>query len=464
MKNIKLKFSLLLIPSLILFAAFVIIYATFNIVIHQYIENTTAKAIKEEFLYFDGYYENEFESAELNDEEAEFIIPAYYIILDDKSKILYPEEPWFSDVERERSLAMSNLVRRNPSIVEEYSFTIDVAGNTYYVRPKTYAGEYRDYYIVKSGSKPAKIYTVLIFTNITPIQNFLNLLSRILVLLMLGSGLLSILAFFGMARKIDTSFAKLKDYIIRVGRRESLPDLQDLPYEEFNDVAHTVQKMSVMIDRAEESQKHFFQNASHELRTPLMSIQGYAEGIQSGIINEKKASDIIIRESEKMSSLVDEILFLSKMDTDDLQMQYEKINLKELLYDCSWRIKSAADKNNIDISHHFDDDLPMIDGDEKLLERAFVNILANAVRYAKSRIEIHCRKQDEFIKIQIQDDGKGISTEDLPHIFERFYKGHDGNTGIGLSITKDIIHKHQARISAENNSGAVFSILFPMQS
>ncbi len=464
MKNIKLKSSLLLIPSLILVAAFGIIYATFNIVIQQYIESSTAEAIEEEFLYFDGYYENRFENASLDDEESEFIIPAYYIILDEKYKILYPEEPWLSDVEKERSIAMSNLVRRNPSIAEEYSFTIDVAGNTYYVRPKIYLGEYRDYYIVKSGVRPPKTYTLLVFTNITPIQNFLNLLSWILVLLMLGSGLLSILAFFGMAKKIDTSFAKLKDYIIRVGRRESLPDLQDLPYEEFNDVAQTVQKMSAMIERAEESQKHFFQNASHELRTPLMSIQGYAEGIQSGIIHEKKASDIIIKESEKMSSLVDEILFLSKMDTDDLQMEYEKINLKELLYDCSWRIKAAADKNNITISHHFDENLVTIDGDEKLLDRAFVNILANAARYAKSHIEIHCHRQDDFIIIQIQDDGKGISEEDLPHIFERFYKGDDGNIGIGLSITKDIIQKHQAQITAENKDGAVFTILFPAQS
>lgn len=462
MKNVKLKSALLLIPSLVLLTAFVIIYATFNIVIHWYIESSTAEAIEEQFLYFDEFYENHFKDVDYNNEELEFIIPAYYIILDEKAQILYPEEPWFSDVEKERSIAMSNLFRRNPSMANEYSFTIDVAGNTYYVRPKTYLGEYQDYYIVKSFSRPAKTYTVLVFTNITPIQNFLNLLSRILVVLMLGSGLLSILAFFGMAKKMDTSFAKLKDYIIRVGRRESLPDLYDLPYEEFNDVAQTVQKMSAMIERAEESQKYFFQNASHELRTPLMSIQGYAEGIHTGVINEKKASDIIIKESEKMSSLVDEILFLSKMDTDDLQMQYEEINLKELLYDCSWRIKAAADKNNISISHHFDQNLSPIQGDEKLLERAFVNILANAARYAKSCIEIYCHQKKEFIEIQIQDDGKGIKEEDLPHIFERFYKGDDGNTGIGLSITKDIVQKHHAQIFVQSNHGAVFTILFPV--
>ena len=98
--------------------------------------------------------------------------------------------------------------------------------------------------------------------------------------------------------------------------------------------------MNDMIDANQRSQQLFFQNSSHELRTPLMSIQGYAEGIKEGVIDAKQAASVIVDESQKMTDLVDDILTLSKMESVQTQLQLEKLNITDLLYDVSWRLKA----------------------------------------------------------------------------------------------------------------------------
>lgn len=463
MKNIKLKHSLLLVPSTVILITFGVILITFNLAINHYIEEITAKRMNQMFDYFDTYFNDPMDLEYSYSLEDEFIVPVYHILLDDRDKVLFPGPPWSSSHEKERTFSIENYVRENPSIIRTANAVkLSLNKETFYLKSKTYRGEFDGYFITKN-LESSKNYTLLVYTNITPIQSFLDLLNEILIFLMIGFGILSILAIFGMAKKIDHSLSKLKNSLIRIGNREPLMTLDPLPYEELNDVASTMQAMAKMIDRAEESQRQFFQNASHELRTPLMSIQGYAEGIYSGVIkNEMKASEIILSESQKMSALVDEILFLSKMDLDAFKEHREKICVQELLYDCSTFIKNLADQAQISIDHHFSTDKLFIFGDEKLLERAISNILSNAVRYARQSIAIFCDSNDPWIIIKITDDGEGISPNELPHIFERFFKGKGGNFGIGLSIAHDIVDAHGGTITATSDNGITeFTITLP---
>ena len=342
---------------------------------------------------------------------------------------------------------------------ERTAFKVDTEKDTYYTKLKEYRGAYEDYIFVEAPEGEEETYYLVVYTNITALQNFIDLLNEILIFLMLGSGILSLAAFFGMAKKINYSMDRLKNYIIGAGERRELPAPETLAYEEFNDLANTVKKMSQIIERAEESQKQFFQNASHELRTPLMSIQGYAEGIREGVFkDEKKASEVIIRESQKMGALVRDILLLSKIEKSNFEYHYEEIDMKELLYDCTWSIKSLADQKGLLLEHDFEEAWMAVYGDEEMLKSAFGNILSNALRYAGRKISVSCGKEKDKIRIRIADDGRGISEGDLPRIFERFYKGEGGNTGIGLSIAKDIIEQHGGDIRAENAGGAVFCV------
>lgn len=207
--------------------------------------------------------------------------------------------------------------------------------------------------------------------------------------------------------------------------------------------------------------KTFFENASHELKTPLMAIQGYAEGISSNLVNKDEAAEIIIDESDKMRDLIDDILSLSKLDNETAYTYDEEINLKEIIFNIIEDLQPAAQNENIDLlAKNVDDDL-FLQGNSFQLYRALTNIVTNGLRYAQTKIEIQAFwLSKNKIKIIITDDGKGISAEDLPHIFERFYSGKQGKTGIGLALTKEIIKHHQGEITAESNSlGAMFIIV-----
>ena len=453
-KNLKL--NLFLIPTVVILISFCVILLAFNIVINRYTQSIVSKQLKEELELFDEY--NNYNDANMfysqEKEEEDFIMPVHYVILDDNYTMLYPEDDFYSEFEKNRAYEIREYFVKNPdNLNQNNDITISIENRTYYVKSKTYKGNYYDDYFNENEKKSSESYTVFFYINISQMQNFLNTLNMILFGLMILSGIISIIVIFQMAKKIDNSFNKLKSYIIKVGKRETLNNLEELPYKEFNDVAKTVDNMSKMIDNAENSQKQFFQNASHELRTPLMSIQGYAEAIKSGVVKDDKAVNIIIKESERMSNLVNEILFLSKMEMGESKINQEVLNVKELIYDFSWSIKGSTDKKNIKIEHQLMDEDIEIYGNEQRLERAFLNILSNAVRYAKEKIIISLESKDDNFIIKITDDGEGINQKDLPHIFERFYKGDGGNFGIGLSITKDLIKQHNGNISVLSEVG-----------
>ena len=217
------------------------------------------------------------------------------------------------------------------------------------------------------------------------------------------------------------------------------------------------------IEKETERQQTFFQNASHELKTPLMAIQGYAEGIQAGVMDTGSAAEVILAESDRMTELVDELLDISKIDMGRQPLTLSEMDVRELLYDSMRAVEPAAAAGGIAIVPDFPETPVMVSCDDTRLRRAVTNILSNGVRYARSELHLTCRADRRQVTIRIQDDGDGIAAEDLPHIFDRFYMGKNGKSGIGLALTKEIIHLHKGTIRARNgDTGAVFEISIPV--
>ena len=216
------------------------------------------------------------------------------------------------------------------------------------------------------------------------------------------------------------------------------------------------------IEKEAERQQTFFQNASHELKTPLMAIQGYAEGIQAGVMDTASAAEVILAESDRMTELVDELLDISKIDMGRQPLTLSEMDVRELLYDSIRAVEPAA-AGGIAIVPDFPEEPIIVKCDDVQLRRAVTNILSNGVRYARSELRLTCRADKRHATIRIQDDGDGIAEADLPHIFERFYMGKSGKSGIGLALTKEIIHLHKGTIRAYNgDGGAVFEITIPV--
>ena len=216
------------------------------------------------------------------------------------------------------------------------------------------------------------------------------------------------------------------------------------------------------IEKEAERQQTFFQNASHELKTPLMAIQGYAEGIQAGVMDAGGAAEVILAESDRMTELVEELLDISKIDMGRQRLTLSETDIRELLYD-GIRVVEPIAAGGITIVPDFPEEPVMVSCDDTQLRRAVTNILSNGVRYARSELRLTCRTDKRHVTIRIQDDGDGIAEENIPHIFDRFYMGRSGKSGIGLALTKEIIHLHRGTIRAYNGeTGAVFEISIPV--
>ena len=216
------------------------------------------------------------------------------------------------------------------------------------------------------------------------------------------------------------------------------------------------------IEKEAERQQTFFQNASHELKTPLMAIQGYAEGIQAGVMDAGDAADVILEESDRMAELVEELLDISKIDMGRQRLTLSETDIRELLYDGIRAVEPTA-ASSIAIVPDFPEEPIIVKCDDVQLRRAVTNILSNGLRYARSELCLTCRTDKRHVTIRIQDDGDGIAEEDLPHIFDRFYMGKSGKSGIGLALTKEIVHLHKGTIRAYNGeTGAVFEISIPV--
>lgn len=221
-------------------------------------------------------------------------------------------------------------------------------------------------------------------------------------------------------------------------------------------------KLGAKIENVQETQRKFFQNSSHELKTPLMAIQGYAEGIETGVMDAKSSAEVIMQETDRMTKLVEELLSISKIDAHQLILNFAAIDIRELLYDCVRSAEPMQRRKNVQITPYFTDRSAFVSCDEDQLSKAFMNIIVNGLRHCRNSIVISCTINGEEAVIKFMDDGSGVSEEDIEHIFDRFYSSRDGNTGIGLALAKEIILLHRGSISAYNNDvGAVFEIRLP---
>lgn len=223
-------------------------------------------------------------------------------------------------------------------------------------------------------------------------------------------------------------------------------------------------KIGSMLDNAREAEKKFYQNSSHELKTPLMSIQGYAEGIQMKVNEPQEAAEVILRESERMTKLVEELLCISRIDANKLILDFEEVDIREVLYDCIRIAEPLANKKQCTIEPHLPETAVMVQCDEEHMLRAISNIIVNAVYHCDSTVTVTLKKQKSRIILSIHNDGEPITPDALEHIFDRFYTGHKGGTGIGLSITHDIIMLHKGKIEVKNeNNGTVFNVFLPIK-
>ncbi|MCL2392441.1 MAG: HAMP domain-containing histidine kinase [Oscillospiraceae bacterium] len=276
--------------------------------------------------------------------------------------------------------------------------------------------------------------------------------------------IVSVVASYFLSNSITKPIEELGKFALNIGKGEFTPNDFNFNELELEDLNKALNKSVQQLAAYDSEQKTFFQNVSHELRTPLMSIKCYAEGISVGLMEPQQASETILQETDRLSELVSDLLYISKIDSIATAYTTEKIDLLKIIRDSIERQQAIAEKRQIRFSYDLDSKAIDYVCSSALITRALDNLISNAIRYAASEIVISCHKKGNYAMICVSDDGKGVDPEDLPHVFERFYKGPNGNHGIGLSIVKSIVEQHNGRVSASNTEGggAAFTMTLPL--
>jgi two-component system phosphate regulon sensor histidine kinase PhoR len=216
-------------------------------------------------------------------------------------------------------------------------------------------------------------------------------------------------------------------------------------------------------------------NISHEFRTPLSGIKAMVETLAGGAIDdEKTAQDFLTRidsEVDRLTQLVAELTELSRMETGKAELRKEPVDLNQLVDEVIARLSPQADRQELTISRDFAADLPSVSADKERVRQIVANLLHNAIKFtpAGGEIKIITRALEKSVAVDIADTGIGIPAEDVPRVFERFYKGDKGRTGegtgMGLAIARHVIEAHGGNISVESEEGkgSTFSFTLPSQ-
>ncbi len=224
-------------------------------------------------------------------------------------------------------------------------------------------------------------------------------------------------------------------------------------------------------ERAEETAKaqaereRLFRDISHDLRTPLVSIIGYAEGIRCGIMKDAgAAATVIAREGNRMQRLIESSLMLSKLDSHAWQVNKMPVTVDELIDEQIEVLMKLDDEKKLVFEKTDDAEDYVINTDPDLLIRIIQNIVSDCMRYAESEVRLILTVGDN-VTILISDDGPGILKEDLPHLFEPYYKGDGGKYGIGLSVVASAARYLGGEVSIKNKEkpdhGAIFTLILP---
>lgn len=250
-----------------------------------------------------------------------------------------------------------------------------------------------------------------------------------------------------------------------------LPDKDDGEigelYRNYEDMRLRLKESTDEKILSEKQNKELVSNISHDLKTPITAIKGYVEGIMDGVADTPEKIDKYIRtiynKANDMDRLINELTVYSGIDSNRIPYHFHKINVSEYFGDCIEEVGLDLESKNIELNYsNLAAPGTMIIADPEQLKRVINNIIGNSVKYLdKTKGEIDIRILDEIdsIRVEIEDNGKGIAAKDLPKIFERFYRtdasrnSSQGGSGIGLSIVKKIVEDHGGYIWATSKEG-----------
>lgn len=301
--------------------------------------------------------------------------------------------------------------------------------------------------------------------------------------------ILSIVMAFFMTKRVTKPILTLADISEKICGLDFTAKYEGKYEDEIGVLGHNINRMSKKLkstiaelksaneslredikrkEEIDEMRKSFIANVSHELKTPIALIQGYAEGLNEGMCEDKESrkyyTDVIIDEANRMNSMVKQLLSLSVLESGSMEIQKETFDIYEMVAALAESTKILAADKNVEFKLEGSSGI-LINADEFKLEEVVTNYISNAIKHVSDngRIEIRLIPNEDRIKLEVYNTGSAIPKEDIEHIWDKFYKvdkAHSrdyGGTGIGLSIVKAILELHDMPYGVENvDDGVMF--------
>jgi two-component system sensor histidine kinase BaeS len=245
--------------------------------------------------------------------------------------------------------------------------------------------------------------------------------------------------------------------------------------DELTSLAESINAMAETLERSKGLERQFLLSVSHDLRTPLTSIQGYAEAIADGALpSPSDGGAVILTEARRLDRLVDDLLDLAKLESRQFSLALEPVDLADVVAATVDGFRPEADDASIALELHAPQEPITVEGDADRLAQVTGNLVQNALKYARSRILVAVGVTDTWARLDVIDDGPGITAEDQPHVFERLYVARrqpdrrETGSGLGLAIVRELVTAMQGQVSASatidadgTTAGACLSVFLP---
>ncbi|AOY77137.1 GAF domain-containing sensor histidine kinase [Clostridium formicaceticum] len=296
---------------------------------------------------------------------------------------------------------------------------------------------------------------IIISSPLYPIEETITILKKQLSVISILSLAIGTILAFSFAKFFTKPIMKIIDASKQIAKGNFSVKVNHQSNDEIGTLGETINDMATQLSKIDALRKEFIANISHELKTPLSLIKAYAELVKDmenfSAKDREQYLQVIIDESDRLNGMIEDILYLSKMESGHMTLVWEKFSLNELLDCIIDNLSFFAENKHVKITLEAEDKKKMICADKDKMYQVFYNIINNAINhsYENGEIQIRLLNADHDVRIEVIDHGKGILKKDLPYIWDRFYKAEksrkrDSNsgTGLGMSIVKNILETH----------------------
>ncbi len=274
-------------------------------------------------------------------------------------------------------------------------------------------------------------------------------------------------------RSIVKPVSQMTETAQRIAQGDFSAKIDKMYDDEIGDLCDSINDMAKELDANEKLKNDFISRVSHELRTPLTAIKGWAETMQYGVpdrVTLEKGMSVIVKESSRLTSLVEELLDFSKLQNGRLTMQMKRMDILAEIDEAVYMLRERALSEGKHLLYDDPEEMPIIYGDPNRLKQVFLNVIDNALKYTPEGgmigVQVYQDFKEHTIKIVVADNGCGINAEDLPKVKDKFYKANQkiNGSGIGLAVADEIIKMHKGSIDIESSPevGTTVTITIPI--